>query len=260
MTLPSYKKPPVNEVVCGIRFHDPDKLCIPHIGLLWDKFRREYPKIQHAPPIASVKGEILVDKATGIPLPRVWFINESDDQLVQFQFDRFYFNWRRRENEYPRYNHVIENFERTWNTIEIFFGEFELGELKPIECELTYINHIPKGQEWNTIDDLPKIFTDFVWKQKEKRFLPNPENIAWQAEFPLPEKKGHLIVSLKQAIRAEDKVTLLVLELKTRGIGESSSLEATREWFDLAHKWIVQGFTDLITPEIQDIWEREENG
>jgi uncharacterized protein (TIGR04255 family) len=146
------------------------------------------------------------------------------------------------------------------NTIENFFGKFELGELKPIECELTYINHIPKGQEWNTIDDLPKIFTDFVWKQKEKRFLPNPENIAWQAEFPLPEKKGHLIVSLKQAIRAEDKVPLLVLELKTRGIGESSSLEATREWFDLAHKWIVQGFTDLITPEIQDIWEREENG
>ena len=259
-TLPSYKNPPVNEVVCGMRFHTPDKLRIPHIGFLWDKFRANYPIIQHAPPIASVKGEISVDEATGIPLPRVWFINKSDDQLVQFQFDRFYFNWRRRQSDYPRYGHVIKNFESVLNAIVNFFGEFELGELKPIEYELTYINHIPKGQGWNTIDDLPKIFSDFVWKQTKARFLPNPVNVAWQTAFPLQEKKGHLTVSLKQAIRTEDKVPLLVLELTVRGgIGESTNKEAIREWFNLARKWIVSGFTDLTTPEIQKIWERENN-
>ena len=32
--LPSYKNPPVNEVVCGMRFQVPDKLRIPHIGFL----------------------------------------------------------------------------------------------------------------------------------------------------------------------------------------------------------------------------------
>jgi uncharacterized protein (TIGR04255 family) len=258
-TLPSYKNPPVNEVVCGMRFQVPDKLRIPHIGFLWDKFRADYPIVQHAPPIASVKGEISVDEATGIPLPRVWFINKSDDQLVQFQFDRFYFNWRRRQSDYPRYDHVIRNFERALNTLVSFFGEFELGELKPIEYELSYINHIPKGQGWNTIDDLPGIFPDFVWKQTKTRFLPNPEKVAWQTEFPLQEKKGYLIVNLKQATRTEDKVPLLVLELKTRRIGESRSKEAIREWFDLAHEWIVRGFTDLTTPEIQKIWEREDN-
>ena len=257
--LPSYKNPPVNEVVCGLRFDTPDKLRIPHIGLLWDKFRADYPIIQHAPPIASAKGEILVDQAIGMPLPRVWFINKSDDQLVQFQIDRFYFNWRRRQSDYPRYDHVINNFESVLNTIVNFFSEFELGELKPIEYELSYINHIPKGQGWDTIDDLPRIFSDFVLTQTKERFLPNPVKVAWQKEFPLPEKKGHLIVNLKQATRTEDKVTLLVLELKTQGIGESTSKEAIREWFDLAHEWIVRGFTDLTTPEIQKIWEREEN-
>ena len=257
--LPSYKNPPVNEVVCGMRFDTPDRLRIPHIGVLWDKFRTDYPIIQHAPPIASVKGEILIDEVTGLPLQRVWFINKTDDQLIQFQFDRFYFNWRRRRSDYPRYAHVIKNFEDLLNTIRNFFSEFELGELKPIEYELSYINHIPKGQGWNKIDDLPKIFSDFVWKQTKERFLPNPEKIAWQTEFPMPEKMGHLIINLKQATRTEDKVTLLVLELKTRGIGKSASKEAIREWFDLAHEWIVRGFTDLTTPEIQKIWEREEN-
>jgi len=257
--LPSFNNPPVNEVVCGMRFQTPDKLRIPHIGLLWEKFCADYPVIQHATPIASVKGEIVVDIVTGFPLPRVWFINKSDDQLVQFQFDRFYFNWRKRQRDYPRYDHVINNFESVLNNVAIFFNEFEFGELRAIEYELSYTNHIPKGQGWDTIDDLTKIFSDYFWEKTKERFLPKPEKVGWQKEFLLPEKKGHLIVSLKQAIRKEDKVPLLVLELKTRGIDESAKKEGTREWFDLAHEWIVRGFTDLTTPEIQKIWEREKN-
>jgi len=255
--LPSYKKPPVNEVVCGMRFYTPDKLRIPHIGLLWDKFRNEYPIIKHAPPIAGAIGEIPVDDATGLPLQRVWFINERDDQLIQFQFDRFYFNWRRRQDVYPRYPHVIKNFEGLLNTIKNFFNEFELGELKPIEYELSYINHISKGQEWNTIDDLRKIFLDFVWRQKAGRFLPNPINIEWQKKFSLLENKGFLTVHLKQATRTEDKVPLFVLELTARGPGESTSKNAIREWFDVAHEWIVRGFTELTTPDIHRFWELE---
>jgi len=258
--LPNYKKPPVNEVVCGMRFHTPDKLLIPHVGLLWDKFRQEYPTIQHAPPIVTAKGEIPIDKATGLPLQRVWFINKSDNQLIQFQFDRFYFNWRRRQDVYPRYPHVIKNFEIVLNTIVNFFNEFELGEFKPIECELSYINHIPKGQEWNLVDDLPRIFSDFVWRQTRGRFLPSPENVAWQTNFPLPEKRGHLTVNLTQSIRMEDKVPLFVLELTARGLGESTNKNTIREWFDVAHEWIVRGFTDLTTHEVQmGFWEREEN-
>jgi uncharacterized protein (TIGR04255 family) len=259
-TLPSYKNPPVNEVVCGIRFQTPDKLRIPHVGLLWGKFRKEYPNIQHASPIAAVTGELPVDNTTGLPFQRMWFINNSDDQLIQFQFDRLYFNWRRRQNLYPRYPHVIKNFEAVLNTVSNFFNEFELGELNPIECELSYINHIPKGQGWNTIDDLPRIFSDFVWCQATGRFLPNPINIAWQTGFLLPEKKGRLIISLKQATRTDDKTPLFVLELKAIGLAESTSKEAIRGWFDIAHEWIVRGFNDLTTSEIQKlVWEREKD-
>jgi|LQYC01.1.fsa_nt_gi uncharacterized protein (TIGR04255 family) len=257
--LPSYKNPPVNEVVCGIRFHPPENFRIPHIGLLWDKFRGNYPNILHASVISSTKGEIPLDPATGLPLPRVWFINEQDDQLIQFQVDRFYFNWRRRQNVYPRFPHVIQGFENVLNMVMIFFNEFKLGELMPIECELSYINHIPKGQGWNTTEDLPKVFSDFVWKQTKGRFLPKPENVAWQADFPLPENKGHLTVNLKHAIRTEDKLSLFVLELIARGLGESMDNKGIRDWFDVAHEWIVRGFTDLTTSEVQrGFWERED--
>lgn len=257
VALPSYKKPPVNEVVCGMRFHTPDKLRIPHIGLLWNKFRADYPRIQHAPPIASAKGELQIDQITGLPIPRVMFINETDDQLVQFQFDRFYFNWRRKKSDYPRYPHVIKHFESVLNTIESFFRESKIGDLNPIEYELSYINHIPKGEGWDTIDDIPRIFSDFVWVQRTDRFLPNPTNIVWKTEFPMQEKKGHLAVTLNQATRIEDKVSLFVLELNVRGFDESANKKDFRKWFDVAHEWIVRGFTDITTSEVHQIWERE---
>ena len=256
-SLPSFKNPPINEVVCGVRFHPSDNFRIPHIGLLWERFRSDYPIIQHAPPLVSAKGEITIDTASGVPLPRVWFINKEDDQLIQFQVDRFYFNWRRRKNDYPRYSYVIKQFEYLWDIVVTFFNEFNYGELNPIECELSYINHIPKGEGWDTINDLSKIFSDFTWNQVAERFLPEPENVTWQTNFKLPEDSGHLTVSLKQAIRTEDKAPLIVFELTARGPAESNVKDSILKWFDLAHEWIVRGFVDLTTQEIQTkVWER----
>lgn len=257
-TLPSYKKPPVIEVVSGMRFHTPETFTIPYIGLLWNKFRSEYPVVQHALPIGSHPDQIPIDQATGFPLPRVWFINEQDNQLVQFQFDRFYYNWRSRNDVYPRYSNVIKNFENVRNTVESFFHEVKMGELVPIECELTYINHIPKGQGWETINDLSGVFRYFTWTQKEDCFLPNPAGLTWQAMFNLPEKKGQLTASLSHATRKEDNLQTLVFELKARGIDETNDRDTVRQWFDLAHEWIVRGFADITTPEIQNrVWERE---
>ena len=254
--LPSYKNPPVNEVVCGMRFRPTAKLRIPHVGLLWDKLRADYPILQHAPTISSTKGEILVDKVTGLPLPRVWFISTSDDQLVQFQNDRFYFNWRKRKSDYPRYAHVISNFEKVLNAVKDLFKDFDLGELEPIEYELTYINHIPKGVGWKKIDDLTEIFTDFSWNKTNTRFLHNPEEVSWVAKFSFPENKSHLIISLKHAISIEDEVPTLIYELKAIG---NDSDDTIHNWLDLAHEWIVCGFTDLTTQTMHEIWGIEKN-
>ncbi|MCH7612939.1 MAG: TIGR04255 family protein [Candidatus Marinimicrobia bacterium] len=257
--LPSYNKPPIVEVVCGMRFQPPDNLFLPHIGILWNKFRADYPNIKHAPPIASSKGEILLDKATGAPLPRVWFINKTDDQLIQFQSDRFYFNWRHRQNEYPRYPHIIKNFEDILKNILEFFKEFNFGDYKPIKNELTYINHISLENGLVSIDDISNIFSDFLWNQSKNRFLPNPNQVSWLSEFTLPEQNGYLSVSLKQAQQIENNIPLIVLEMKAKGIGDSTSIEATRKWFDLAHEWIVRAFTDLTNSDVHNIWERENN-
>jgi len=239
-----------------MRIRPADKLLIPHIGLLWDKFRADYPMLQHARTIATTKGEIVVDKVTNLPIPRVWFINASDDQLIQFQNDRFYFTWRKRKSDYPRYEHIISNFEIVFSAVKDLFSGFDLGELEPIEYELSYINHIPMDIGWKTIDDLSDIFSDFIWNKPTTRFLPTPKQVSWAVEFPFPEQSGHLTVSLKQGIRTEDELPLLVYELKAIGFDND---DVVRNWFDLAHEWIVRGFTDLTTDKMHKIWGIEEN-
>jgi len=88
--------------------------------------------------------------------------------------------------------------------------------------------------------------------------LPNPTNVAWQVRFELPENKGSLNVKLSQATRKIDGVPSLILELTAKGLGEEKTAGAIRDWFELAHEWIVRGFTELTEKEIQEnIWKRE---
>ena len=53
-TLPDFVKPPVNEVVCGIQFQPLKGMTVPYLGLLWQKFRPEYPKCREVAPLIPV--------------------------------------------------------------------------------------------------------------------------------------------------------------------------------------------------------------
>jgi len=258
--LPSYKKPPVNEVAIGFVAANLEEFKIPHIGLLWDRYRKQYPLIEHAAPLATREG-ILVDSVTGLPLPRVWFKDDSETRILQFQSNAFYFNWRSRKEDhaYPSYETIAKEFRSNLTVFAAFLAEFKLGTLQPLECELTYINHIPKGQGWNTFGDLPNVLSDCCWLSKDGRFLSNPDKIGWQARFSLPGDNGFLRVKLSDATRKADGLPILVLELSARGLGEKKSLDHIWDWYPIAHEWIVRGFADITTLEVQNKqWERDD--
>ena len=258
--LPSYKKPPVNEVAIGFTFENLDTLKIPHIGLLWERFRNDYPLIEHALPLATNQ-VIPIDSATGLALPRVWFIDKAENRLIQVQSNQFYFNWRHRKDQdaYPRYENIVREFKSHLTVLQGFLNDVGLGTLRPSECELTYINQIPKGQGWEIVDDWHNVVTDFCWRKDARRFLPVPANLTWQASFALPDEKGRMRIRLAEAKRKADDMPLLVLELSTRGLGKDKSIEAIWDWYPVAHEWIVRGFTDITSPEMHHKhWERED--
>ena len=50
-TIPSYKKPPVIEVVWSVQFSKLPWLTAAHTGLFWDIIRKEYPRCEEQAPI-----------------------------------------------------------------------------------------------------------------------------------------------------------------------------------------------------------------
>jgi uncharacterized protein (TIGR04255 family) len=263
--LPKYQNPPVVEVVCGILFKPLDKLLAPHLGMLWEKFKADYPHCQEVPPLEPVIerfGERPLPEVrfTEIPpLPRVWFIHADDTGVIQVQRDRFLHNWRKRQpkEQYPRYERVMELFHDRFAKFQSFVVEAQLGLLEPLQYELTYINHIPLGEGWTNLSEIGSVFPDFTWRGGTNRFLPAPEALNWRTIFVFPGQAGRLYSTVRHAVRRDDSRPILIFELLARGIGEDRSLLAMESWFHLAHEWIVRGFTDLTGENMQGpLWRR----
>jgi uncharacterized protein (TIGR04255 family) len=257
--LPDYRKPPVIEVVSGIAFKKIEQFKAPHLGLFWQKLRADYPICQHAPPLGFPPDPSEPTGEFELPLPRIWFINEKLNNLIQLQNNRFFYNWRKMhaDEPYPHYRAVIKKFIANLELFQKFLEEEKLGSFSPTDCELTYINHILKGEGWESLSDIPDILPDISWRTNKTRFLPEPLNMGWMTSFALPEDKGRLHVKLDQVTHKIDKRPILRLEISAKGLGSDKSQKAIRDWFEIAHEWIVRGFTDLTGKKIQTtIWER----
>lgn len=256
-SFPDYEKPPVVEVVCGIVFETIKGFMGHHIGLFWQKVREEFPGCKQATRLEINPETETLNLADY--LPRAWFVSEKQNTLIQLQDNMFFFNWRRMQDDeaYPRYSTIIEAFKNNLGVFQEFLKEENLGSINPNACELTYINHIPKGEGWESLSDTKEVFRDFAWNSTDERFLPEPVHLAGQISFSLPKDKGYLNLRLHRGERKADKNPVLILHNSARGLGANKSMEAVWEWFEVAHEWIVRGFADLTGSTIQkNIWKR----
>jgi uncharacterized protein (TIGR04255 family) len=265
--LPDYENPPVIEVVLSAQFSPLEGFQAPHLGLFWQRIRDQYPKAETAAPLAHVieKSELTalsetmqVDVLSMPPLPRVLFVDSSNNWLVQFQSDHLVQNWRRTspEEPYPHFPALMERFSHAWKTLHEFCEAERIAPPHVNQLEVTYINHIPVAEGWNHPKDLGQVFVDFGWNA-HARFLPEPEAVAWKMAFVLPEKQGRLHISVRQAVRRDDNRPVLLCELTARGMPSDRTDDAIRTWLLLGREWIVRGFADVMSREIQEqLWKR----
>lgn len=264
--LPEYDAPPVNEVVIGVQFDTLTKFTAVHPGLFWQEIRNDYPKISVQPPLGSVfelfedeKPKKIKSGLTQIPpLPRCWFLDESENQLVQLQADRFIHNWKKvtGKEEYPHYESVQAEFVKLWNLFLEFTKKEELGNIAVNQWELTYVNYIFKGDEWASMDDLQNLFSCWAGRPSES-CLPIPENIGIEVTYAFPDKFGRLHISLNPAFKKPEDTPIIRLNLTARGRLEQSDNSSISASFDLGHEWIVNGFTDFTTSKAHEIWKRK---
>lgn len=262
--LPSYDHPPVIEVVCGLQFK-PLNILMAHLGLLFQRYQPDYTQVAEAAPLAPVIEQFIDPPGSSVSLadlprvPRTWFIHRDETGIVQVQRDRFLHNWKkvRPADDYPRYERVIGLFRNRLQTFTDFLREMDLGDPQPVQYEMTYVNHVVQGEGWTSTDDVGDVFPDFAKQRQPDRFLPPIELCNWRTTFGLPEKQGRLHATIRTATRSTDQKLVFVFELTARGFPPVGTEAAMWQWFDLAHEWIVRGFTDMTSGRMQrDQWQR----
>ena len=251
-----YENPPIDEIVCGIRFDSIKELRSGHFGILWQKFRPDFPKIEDQNLVNPVPVEDF-ENPNKFPLPRVWFIHRDENEIIQVQRNCFLHNWRKRraDDEYPGYEKVVENFEKYLSRFQEFLAEESLGHLVPKQYELTYIDLIPQGQGWENLGNLEKVFPNLLSLTGQGIPSTNVRVINWQTILDLPNGLGQLNIAIRSGQRKTNNQPLLHIQTRALSKGQSESMPA---WFDAAHTTITELFLNLVSSEIQKkFWGRK---
>ena len=251
-----YENPPLDEIVCGIHFDPIKELRAGHLGILWQKLGDNFTSTEDHNLLSPISEEEMNYRALP-PLPRVWFIHEDESEVIQMQFNRFVYNWRKRrsDDQYPGYSKCVENFEEYLSCFQEFLVHHKLGDFTPRVYEIAYINNILENEGWETISDLEKVFPNFISYKGQNTLPPNLRDINYQMAFSLPDDSGQLHLSIRNARRLPDNRHFLRAEL--RAISNQAYRER-RKWFDSAHDVLIDVFSKLASDEIQEkYWERK---
>ena len=270
--LPDFTDPPVIEVALSVQFDALSALRTPQLGLLWQEFRKEFPATEEHPPLEPVierfgvrptqEGAVRVEMLRRPPTPRCWFLNKDGTELIQIQQDRFVRNWRKvgDKSTYPRYeDHVRPTFQRDLKRFQAFLQREQLGDLKPNQCEVTYVNHIPAGQGWQEHGDLGEVITVFQ-RSFSDSFLDIPEDARLRLRFLIPDEDqagkpiGRLHIEIRSGFRSNDKHPLFIMTLTARGAPCGDGIDGVLGFLDLGRKWIVRGFVSITTRKMHKLW------
>lgn len=151
--------PPITEVVCGFIF-EPLPLDMLDVGLFWDSVRAEYPRKSIQPAI--------VDPGTfhfGVVPQRAWLSSTNDELLMQVQADRFYVNWRKGQNAYPRFSdHGQEPglgtiALRQFEVFKGFVARHIQQDISLTALELSKIDILKAGHDYDGLSDLAQLLT-----------------------------------------------------------------------------------------------------
>lgn len=266
-TLPDYDRPPVNEVVLGVQFNSLTNFSAIHPGLFWQKIRCAYPGHSVHPPIAAntetFEGPVLTEPLVKTvisntpPTFRYWFLDNSENQLVQVQADRFLHNWRKvsGEEDYPHYSNILPEFKKQWLTFLDFIKKEELGTVNLNHWEVTYVNYIHQGDGWNDLGDLYKVFP-FLSNNVLEGHLKKPEGFNMALAYAYPDELARLYVELSQAFRRSDNLPLIQFKLTVKGQLASNDNEDLYRRLDFGRETIVKNFTDLTSSEAHKLWKR----
>lgn len=270
MNTPTFKNPPIEELVLGVQFLKVERMTSAHFGRFWDMLGDEWTKTLDRPPIED-QFETFESRAGTSPAGfqfrlepvnapgRMMYVHRQDDRLIQLQPTRFHLNWRRKpDGIYLSYKRLIDEFEEHFKRFREFVARENLDEITPNQWELTYIDAFAQGEHWNTPADwsnvLPGLFgtlfsTDNMAMSLERR------RAEWSYE--LEPKRGRLHIAAHLGRRDGKTRDDLMLTMTARGAidkGGSNGAATIRDGLDLGHDAAVEAFLRVVNRNVQESW------
>lgn len=277
MTRPgtSFKRPPVSEVALAVYFSPPLGLRSVHTGLLWEKWSQTYPATEDHPLLPPIRPEDFgptrhfpqiqfIGQAAGF---RTWYVSQDRGRVVQLQPDRLVLNWRKLSDEdsYPRYETLRPEFERLLSDLLEFCRSEGISSGEIRLAEVTYTNPLPL-EELSGPSGASRLIAPWSGKYSDS-FLPSEEDLQLSLRYRIPrassgEPAGRLYVQAQRALQSTvadgAPREVFLLQLFARGAPDGNELYHVLDFLDLAHTWVVSGFTSLTSSAMHKAWGREE--
>jgi len=268
--LPDYTSPPVTEVVLGVQFNSIQGLLAPHLGLIWNEFKADFPIVDQQPPLEPVFETFGNNPAAmvpmprfifGVPTPRAYLINKDRTQLLQVQNDRFLHNWRKmgEADQYPRFERMLDKFNDGLARLNALIGAEGMGMIVPNQCEVSYINQVPVSS-----GDTEKTFTDLLapWvRPPSLEDLGPPEDSRILMRYVIRDEAavpvGRLIVTAEPGWKP-DGSPVVQLTLVARGKPlESEGLAGVAKFLSVGRRHIVMGFDQITSESMHTEWGKK---
>jgi len=248
-----FKNPPINEVSIGMQFAPLPNFRSEHVGLFWNRIRTAFPNSQQNFPLVDV-GQVgqLGQMPTEIfPMPRYWFISKDDATLIQIQRSAFLFNWRLREDEYPRFERVFDAFRRHRSNFIQFLKE-DLGatRIEQAKYQLNYVNLFEGVPYWSGAEEVPKIVPSFAFVDPRLQGA-KPKDFNYTTIFQMEDDLS-LNVVVRSGLNSVTGKKVLVLEFEASGTHSRFEAEKADGWYQRAHTVIAESFVALTDPKIQE--------
>jgi uncharacterized protein (TIGR04255 family) len=252
-----FDKPPVVETSLGFFIAKITGWNVLHFGALWEHFRNKYPLTEFPPPIIQpiLGSQVTLQWSASesmIPL-RALFTDESRTQLVQIQNDFFLHNWRKTDKtpDYTHFEQVLPLFKQDWSTYLEFLKAQHLDRPKVLRCEMSYFNHIVRGQDWEDFEDLSRLFR--MWRGFEKGgVFRHLESAAFNIAQSIGKGKAQIFVT--PGVRAADGKEILQMNLTASTVPNGSEDNELFEALTQCHQIALKAFDGFVTDESLKKW------
>jgi uncharacterized protein (TIGR04255 family) len=264
--FPEFDAPPINEVVLGIQFEDLQGYSLVRSGEVFSLFERDYPTVQEAPPLQpnfETFGALQPGPQMGFSFtdrpdhPRFWFVTPGGHELVQFQRDRLFHNWRQVDGkgpaEYPRFGSVFAKFAAEAARLQDYVRGRYQQELKINQVEVTYFNRIYSSDP-KRLPPVSEFFRFLHLSDSAEGF----DGVLRQViEDDTGSPIGRLYTEVRSAIdMARGGLPNIAFNLTFRGPPAASDLRSALESVRVGHEIAVRSFSHVTTDSAHQIWRR----